>query len=808
MPAPGTVQITTYNPATYTFRLNIDKNGGDTAPSNVSRSVTSNSASVSVSLNVPTALPTRAGYRFLGYAQADPNNGVSWQPGEGMSTSFSRTITSTRTVTYTDGDTTYIETIHTLQNKSFTRTLYAKWEKLTYAVTYNANGGTGAPAAQTKTHGTALTLSSVVPTRANHNFVGWATSPSGAAVYQPGGSYTANASVILYAVWELAGSTIDTITNPVEIGSSGSASWNILNPAYTYRLVISCGGAPSVTVDVPANTSSATFAIPSSWLNAITSAASATATATLTTYDGTTAMGSSSKPFTVTVPADIVPSISSFTAENYSTNATVMSWGEFVQGFSCADLEVEATAGTGATIASVAFSGPEISQAGEGTTARTGILSTSGTKTFTATVTDSRGRSASATVSVTVYPYSVPTVISIATMRADADGTTNNSSGAYLKVMPIYSLSSVNGNNSFVSESLAYGDHGSSTPTGSIPCQSGVTYGPPNNLWIINLSDAYDVAVNITDALGGTTTAYVTLPGADGLWYGRGNDRLGLGDAPPGPGFHCSWDAYFKGVVDIVNRRCSATLSSAGWYRVMKFDAGSTALVEGGLGAIVNFNITRRQGQSTNEVHGITLDFVRTPALAFVNENSKSGTLLIDKIRYNTAGTVGYIDIHYTGTTAEDVAVCFDVNTLPSYFSSFTAESLQSVADAPAGETVLTTYSFSTETVTDISSEFSINTNISGIVGYVAAIFDASTQTVDVSFSAYSSATIGTSITIASCTNSRYRPKSQSNGNGMIHNKTSGEWYPYKVGIDTSGNITQAQTGNADRVFGHIKYKV
>ena len=34
-----------------------------------------------------------------------------------------------------------------------------------YTVSYNANGGSGAPSAQTKTHGTNLTLSSTVPTR-------------------------------------------------------------------------------------------------------------------------------------------------------------------------------------------------------------------------------------------------------------------------------------------------------------------------------------------------------------------------------------------------------------------------------------------------------------------------------------------------------------------------------------------------------------------------------------------------------------------------------------------------------------------
>lgn len=72
----------------------------------------------------------------------------------------------------------------------------------TYAVGYNANGGTGAPAAQTKTHGQALTLRSTRPTRTNHKFLGWATSAGAtAATYQPGGSYGANAAATLYAVW-------------------------------------------------------------------------------------------------------------------------------------------------------------------------------------------------------------------------------------------------------------------------------------------------------------------------------------------------------------------------------------------------------------------------------------------------------------------------------------------------------------------------------------------------------------------------------------------------------------------------------
>lgn len=79
--------------------------------------------------------------------------------------------------------------------------------KPSYTVSYNANNGSGAPSAQTKWYGEALTLSTTKPTRQYHKFDGWATSASGAAVYCTGTnntsntSYTANAAVTLYAHW-------------------------------------------------------------------------------------------------------------------------------------------------------------------------------------------------------------------------------------------------------------------------------------------------------------------------------------------------------------------------------------------------------------------------------------------------------------------------------------------------------------------------------------------------------------------------------------------------------------------------------
>lgn len=75
--------------------------------------------------------------------------------------------------------------------------------KTSYTVSYNANGGSGAPSSQTKWHGETLTLSSTKPTRTGYTFQGWGTSASDTtADYAAGGSYTANSGTTLYAVWK------------------------------------------------------------------------------------------------------------------------------------------------------------------------------------------------------------------------------------------------------------------------------------------------------------------------------------------------------------------------------------------------------------------------------------------------------------------------------------------------------------------------------------------------------------------------------------------------------------------------------
>ena len=124
-----------------------------------------------------TTVPTRSGYQFLGW-------------------STSNTATS---ASYTAGETT------TVAAQDYT--LYAVWKTLTtyVTITYNANGGSGAPGAQqVEQGGTATINTSTTPTRSGFIFKGWATSSSDKTpLYKKGGAYLPkiNANLTLYAVW-------------------------------------------------------------------------------------------------------------------------------------------------------------------------------------------------------------------------------------------------------------------------------------------------------------------------------------------------------------------------------------------------------------------------------------------------------------------------------------------------------------------------------------------------------------------------------------------------------------------------------
>ena len=103
---------------------------------------------------------------------------------------------------------------------SYTHLDVYKRQLTSYTVSYNANGGSGAPSSQTKWHGKTLTLSSTKPTRTGYTFQGWATSSGGSVAYAAGASYTGNTTITLYAVWKANTYTVKFDAN----GGSGAPS--------------------------------------------------------------------------------------------------------------------------------------------------------------------------------------------------------------------------------------------------------------------------------------------------------------------------------------------------------------------------------------------------------------------------------------------------------------------------------------------------------------------------------------------------------------------------------------------------------
>lgn len=108
----------------------------------------------------------------------------------------------------------------------------------TYTISYNANGGSGAPSSQTKTHGTSLTLSSTKPTRSGYAFQGWGTSTTDTTVdYAAGASYTANAGDTLYAIWKKTITLSYGANNGSGAPSNQTAS--VYNATTSYKFTIS-----------------------------------------------------------------------------------------------------------------------------------------------------------------------------------------------------------------------------------------------------------------------------------------------------------------------------------------------------------------------------------------------------------------------------------------------------------------------------------------------------------------------------------------------------------------------------------------
>ena len=162
------------------YNVEYDANGGQNAPA-MDEYVTWNTP-----VTLSSSKPTRYGYTFKGWSTTQDATIPEYSPGSNQD-------------------------LYQLTTRGKTVTLYAVWEINYYGLTFNANGGNGAPSSVDIIEwGEDYTIPSTTPTREGYDFLGWNVDGNETVpTYLVGQSYslyestTKGESVTLYAIWGL-----------------------------------------------------------------------------------------------------------------------------------------------------------------------------------------------------------------------------------------------------------------------------------------------------------------------------------------------------------------------------------------------------------------------------------------------------------------------------------------------------------------------------------------------------------------------------------------------------------------------------
>lgn len=330
-------------------------------------------------------------------------------------------------------------------------------------------------------------------------------------------------------------SSISSVTASVSVDGSNAVTVNISRKSsgFTHTVTFTFGSYSKSNTGVGTSTS---YAIPQSWLNAIPNATSGTAKVTVTTYSGSTKIGSAvSKNFTITVPASVVPSISSVAVADTTTHQST--FGNMVQSKSKPKFTITAAGSLGSTIKTykTEFEGKSYS----GATPTASTITKSGTASAKITVTDSRGRTATTTKTWTVVAYTAPKIISFQGFRCLADGT-ENYEGTYLSAAVNFSVSPVN-NKNVASYTIEYKLQTATTWTA---LTSGAVYALNQNIvsasGAFGIDNSYDIRLTVKDSFVTIRSAF-ELPTAFTLLDFNASGRgIAFGKVSEIEGFECA----------------------------------------------------------------------------------------------------------------------------------------------------------------------------------------------------------------------------------------------------------------------------
>lgn len=330
----------------------------------------------------------------------------------------------------------------------------------------------------------------------------------------------------------LGGAVVNSVSTVTADNARVTITLNVTvyEPSYINSLAIKSGNTTILTVTGLAwtkGTANRSVTLSSAQrttlLNAMASIKSFIGTFAVSSYSGSTQIGStSSKTATVlTTATNSAPTISGFTyADSYTTTKSLTGNDQlFVQNYSTLKVTPGmATAKNGASISNYTASCNGLSSSNTtGSALSVGKIAKSGSVTVTLTVTDSRGYTASVSQTITVIPYAKPKVSSVTLRR-----TNDIEAEMQLKFSGSISAVTVDGTqkNSVVYVRYRYkktseSSYGSYTSIYSGTTKSGTSFSYSNlELCSLDANSSYDLHLQIQDKLYSLSSLdlYFTVP--------------------------------------------------------------------------------------------------------------------------------------------------------------------------------------------------------------------------------------------------------------------------------------------------------
>ena len=239
------------------------------------------------------------------------------------------------------------------------------------------------------------------------------------SAYAEAGIYTAAVNCTGSGSWDLETiprkSTL-TVTNGT-LGKSQTLTINRAATIFTHTLTYKCGSATG-TIATKTTSTSIPWTPPLSLASQNKTGASVLIVFTLTTYNGSSSLGTSTNSVYFAIPESVAPTCT-LTLEDVTGAEDI--YGSPVQGVSKIKITVTPTIAEGSPVASykVTADGNTYTEAETTTEA----LANSGSSPVAATVTDQRNRSGAVSHTMQVLAYNKPSITRLGVHRCNQDGT-------------------------------------------------------------------------------------------------------------------------------------------------------------------------------------------------------------------------------------------------------------------------------------------------------------------------------------------------------------------------------------------------